>query len=104
MLAHQVSVKNCYGPSTHFQELGQKHVGYGGLSGTRQARKENRHALLMPRRIAAPQLLHDFGIRKPRWNIAAFIEAMAKFGSRDIQNPRFLRHLIIGNILVLILE
>ena len=58
----------------------------------------------MPRRIAAPQLLHDFRIGKPAGNVAAFVQALAQLCPGDVQHARPFRDLVGGEILVLIFE
>ncbi len=104
MLADQVAVENGHGTAAGFEELGQQHVGDGRFAGARKSGEEDRHALLVPRRIAAAQLLHDFGIREPGRDIAALVQTLPQFGAGNVEHARALRDLVVRNVFVLILE
>src|SRR5580765_3933827 len=103
VLADQVAVQKGNRTSAGFEELCNQRVRDGRFSRSRKASEENRYALLMPRRIAAPQFLHNFGIGKPAWNIAAFIQTIAQLRPRNVQYLCALRHFIRGNVAILVL-
>src|SRR5580700_170680 len=104
ILAHQVAIQHGGRTPAHFQELGHQHVGNSGFAGTGKSGEENGHALFVTGREAAAQFRHDFGISKPRWNLAAFVQTLAKFSARDIQYAIALLDLVVGNVFVLILK
>src|SRR5438874_8217482 len=104
MLAHKIAVENRHWTAAHFKKLGEQHVGNCGFSRTRKSGEEDRDALLVPWRIAAPQLAHHLWVREPCRNVAAFVQAVAQLGSGDVQNTRALRNLVIWNVNVLIFQ
>ena len=58
----------------------------------------------MPRRIAAPQLLYDFRIGEPGWNVAALVQALAQFRARNIEHLGALWHFVGRHVTVLVLQ
>src|SRR6267154_1591761 len=58
----------------------------------------------MTRWEAAAQLCHNFGISKPRGNIAAFVQTLPELGTGNIEYAVALLHFVIGNIFVLVFE
>src|SRR5208283_2535928 len=104
MLADQVAVEQRNRTSARLQELGNERVGDGRFTGAGKAGEEDRHALFVPWRIAAPKLLHYFRIGEPRRDFPALIQALPQFGSGDIEHLRTLRNFIGRDVAVFVLQ
>src|SRR5713101_227394 len=104
VLAHQIAVEQSDRTSAHLEEFGDQSVGDGRFARSRKPGKENGDALFVPRRIAAAQFLHHFGIGEPRRDVAAFIEALAQFRPGDVEYLGALRYFVGRNVTVFVLQ
>ena len=104
VLAHQIAVEQSDRTSAHLEEFGDQSVGDGRFARSRKPGKENGDALFVPRRIAAAQFLHHFGIGEPRRDVAAFIEALAQFRPGDVEHLGALRYFVGRNVTVFVLQ
>src|SRR5580658_2568129 len=62
VFAHQIAIEQSDGTSAELQKFRDQRVGDRRFARPRKPGKENGNALLVSRRIAAAQFLHDFGI------------------------------------------
>src|ERR1700686_4591717 len=104
VLAHQVPVEQGHRAPADFQKLRHQDIRNRGFARTRQSGEEDGDPLLGAWRKASPQFLNNFWIGEPRRNIAAFIQPIAQFRARDIQNLVTLLDFIVRNVAVFILQ
>ena len=92
-------------PAADLHELGHQGVGDGRLARAREAREEHREALLVARRMRAPQFGHHVsGKENQSGYLEAFLQTTPQLGARDVQDLVLIGGLVDRDVLRLVLR
>ena len=104
VLADEVAVEDRDRPAAQLQQLDQQCVRDGRLARARESREEDREALPVARRMAAPELGGHVSEREPLGDVASVGQALPELGARDVQRALPFRHLVDRHVRVEVLD